>query len=164
MDQKIYYSELNEKKRAYELSPAEFSKLLQNLRLFGDLAKVAIIASNDKKSGKRPRIQPTKDAVEILHEVLGEENAEDADIKLNELDVLRVERSEVNWAVSHASKSELFKERGNVVLGLATMACAFDELRGPILDKSPLLVDGTLIETMFNQFHSEGAKRISLTV
>lgn len=164
MDQKQYYNEVGEKKVAYELSPQEFSKLLRNLRLFGDLAKVAIIASNDRKSGKRPRIQPTKDAIELLHEVLGEENAQEAQIGLSDLDVLRVERSEVNWAIQHTGKSELHKRRGSVVLGHATMASALNELRGPIMESSPWLTETETMQQMLDQFHDEGVKRISSQV
>jgi hypothetical protein len=164
MDQKQFFNAHAEKKTAYELSTTEFATLLPNLRLFGDLAKVALIASNDRKRGKRPRIHPTKEAVELLHDVLGEENAEDANIELTDLDVLRVERAEVNWAVQHPRVSELHKKKGSIVLGLATMASAMNELRRPIIENSPWLKEPDMMREMLDQFHQEGVERISSQV
>jgi hypothetical protein len=164
MEQKQFYNSQSEQKTAYELSPTEFTHLLRNLRLFGDLAKVAIIASNDRKSGKRPRIHPSKERVELLHEVLGEENAEKAHIELSELDVLRVERAEVNWAVHNPNESRLQRKQGSIVLGLATMALAMNELSAPILNNSPSLREADAMRHMFEQFHTEGVERISSQV
>lgn len=164
MEQVQFLNAENQRKTAYQLGSKEFSDLLGNLRLFGDLAKVALIASNDRKNGLRPRVQPVKEAVELLHEVLGEENAEHADIALSDLDILRVERAEITWALQHPVKSELAKARGSVILGHATMAFAMNDLRKPIVDGSAQLSEPESMQRMLDQFHEDGVKRISAQV
>ena len=164
MDQVSFFNAQNEQKTAYELSAGEFGLLLRNLRIFGNLASVAIIASNDRKSHQKPRVQPVKEAIELLHEVLGDQNAEDAHITLSGLDVLREDRAEVALASQYPSKSEFYKKKGSVVLGLATMATSMNMLRSPLMENSHWLIEPDAMSDMFDQFHQEGVERISAQV
>jgi hypothetical protein len=164
MEQKIFLNASMEPKVAYELSQREFNALMDNLRLRGDIAKYAITLSNDRKTGKHPRLQPKKEEIVLLHEVLGDQNADDANIALTSLDILREDRSEVLRAVLHPSKSKLYKKAGRVALGLATMASAMNELRPYIIDNLDSLEQPELLKTMFDQFHAEGVERISSQV
>lgn len=164
MDQIQYHVGKDETKIGYELEYGEFTLLMKNLRRFGPLAEVAIIGSNDRSNRLKPRVQPAKEAVERLQEVLGEENAGIINVGLNELDVLRVERAEVTRAVNFPDSSDFFKRKGTVVVGLATMATSMNVLRGPLMESSPNIADFDETIKMFDQFHEEGVERITSRV
>lgn len=164
MEQRQFLNAQLESRVAYELSPEEFKALIDNLRLRGDLAKYAITLSNDRKTGKHPRLQPKKEEVVLLHEVLGDQNADEANITLTSLDILREDRSEVLRALLHPSKSGLHKKAGHVIVGLATMASSMNELRPHIVNNPTVLEQPELIKEMFDQFHAEGVGRISAQI
>lgn len=160
MQEKKFLNGNGQEKSAYELTSIEFSTLIKNLRLYGDLAKMAITLSNDKKTSLRPRLPPAREAVEILQEVLKEKNIDSAEIGMTELDILRADRAEISQALRKTAESGLTKKLGGVTVGLPTMASAMNDLRGPLMEGTHEIAEPILMQNMLHQFHEDGLRRI----
>lgn len=160
MQEKQFISESGQHKSAYELTRKEFGVLIANMRLFAHPAKTAIVLTNDSASGVRPRLAPVSEALDRLDEILRDETGAVIPTQESELDVLRYDRAEIASALHAPRHSGVQRNVGHVVLGLASMATVFNELRPAITAGSPNLIDSDQLTDMMHQFYDDGLQRI----
>lgn len=162
MKEKRFVGDGNQEKVAYELSHNEFDVLIGNMRIFADHVKTAITISNDPRRRMHPRVSPInveahQEAVERLHDIMGDDIPVSSEVTIDDVEVLRHDRVEIAEAVR---RRHLARPAGSVILGHPTIAVAFNEIRGPIIDSHSGLIKPDIVKGMMDQFYEDAAQRV----